>query len=78
MEWISVETGLPDKCIDVIAAKANGRVFAMTYRQENGDKGMKFYWLGHNGWNNQHSQVTHWMPLPPPPQNLHEPATVRE
>jgi hypothetical protein len=67
-EWISVKDRLPEKCIDVIAAKQNGRVFAMTFRQENGDNGMKFYWLGQGGWNDQHLQVTHWMPLPEPPK----------
>jgi hypothetical protein len=67
MEWISVNDRLPEKCIDVIVAKQNGRVFAMTFRQERGDKCMKFHWLGEGGWYDQHSQVTHWMPLPEPP-----------
>lgn len=70
MEWISVETGLPNKDGDYLIAGEYGiDVFYFDTHW------MEFDEL--DGPRN-HEYVTHWMPLPPPPQNLHEPATGRE
>jgi len=68
MEWISVKDRLPETNMSVLVAKHNGRVFQMSYHRPF-DSGMRiFQWWGFGKWLDQHSQVTHWMPLPAPPK----------
>lgn len=67
MEWISVKDRLPETNCDVLVAKQNGRVFQMSYHAPFDSGKRIFQWWGFSKWVDQHSQVTHWMPLPEPP-----------
>lgn len=59
MEWIDVNERLPEKAKFVIIHKHNGHVFGAYYNADS----MFMY-----GEIDQTDQVTHWMPLPSPPQ----------
>jgi hypothetical protein len=65
--WISVNDRLPETNCDVLVAKTNGRVFQMSYHAPFDSGKRIFQWWGFGKWVDQHSQVTHWMPLPSPP-----------
>lgn len=65
--WISVKDRLPETNCDVLVAKNNGRVFQMSYHAPFDSGKRIFQWWGFGKWVDQHSQVTHWMPLPEPP-----------
>ncbi len=67
-EWISVEDRLPETNCKVFAVKKNGRAFQMSYHAPFGSDKRIFQWWGFGNWVDQHSQVTHWMPLPSPPK----------
>jgi hypothetical protein len=55
--WISVEERLPEKHIGVIARCKDKYIDMMTYDGR------------HWNWNGRHQDsVTHWMPLPEPPE----------
>lgn len=69
MVGISVNEQLPDTHCDVLVTKKNGRVFQMSYHTPpGGDKRIFQYW-GDGQWIDQHSNVTHWTPLPNPAKN---------
>lgn len=68
MEWISVKDRLPEDSCDVLVAKRNGRVFKMSYHAPFDSGKRIFQWFGFGKWIDQHSQITHWMPLPEPPK----------
>ena len=55
-DWVSVKDKLPEQYTDVIVF-TKGSTIAVDYVDENGD----FYYYGQN--------VTHWMPLPEPPES---------
>jgi len=65
--WISVSDRLPETSCDVLAAKHNGKVYQMSYHAPFDSAKRIFQWWGFGQWVNQHSQVTHWMPIPPHP-----------
>jgi len=67
MEWIDVNDRLPDTNCEVLAAKNNGRVFQMSYHAPFDSGKRAFQWWGFGKWVDQHSQVTHWMPIPDHP-----------
>ena len=55
-EWISVDDRLPKNSDNVLVCHNNGLVTTNA-------------WLGSNWWfNNERNQITHWMPLPEPPE----------
>ena len=66
-EWISVEDELPDNEQQVRTLDNGGREFGCTfYYHEN--RGNKPYFKV-NGYVWGHDNVTHWMPLPEPPED---------
>lgn len=65
--WISVNDRLPENNCDVIVTKRNGKVYQMSYHAPFDSAKRIFQWWGFGKWVDQHSQVTHWMPLPSPP-----------
>ena len=60
-EWIKVEDRLPDEGANVLTADKIGRVYHCTHRRN------KFKLMFHC---DDHSRVTHWMPLPDPPEPI--------
>ena len=56
-KWISVEERLPEENTSVIAAFEDGHVFQALYAYDGWD-----LWEGCTG------KITHWMPLPEPPE----------
>lgn len=62
MEWISVEDRLPDTCGDFLVWMPKSNHIAWAFL--NSDK----RWAA-SGFNNFYAGVTHWMPLPEPPEN---------
>ena len=55
-EWISVDDRLPKNSDNVLVCHNNGLVTTNA-------------WLGANWWfKNERNQITHWMPLPEPPE----------
>lgn len=69
-EWISVEDGLPDYNYEVLVLKSNGLIVVMSYHAPFDFGKRKFHWWAFGKWIDQHSQVTHWMPLPDPPKPI--------
>jgi len=66
-EWISVEDKVPDILDDVLATNESGSVFEASYWAV-GEFVSKFR-IGRLGIKATHDDtVTHWMPLPEPPQ----------
>lgn len=75
MEWVSVEERLPEdgnenqraiKVLVAIKAKNGITVRSQTRFKDRrySAKGYEFYWK----WRSAAGEVTHWMPLPPPPK----------
>ena len=58
-EWISVECELPDELQSVLSFASYDGVFQSTYRAGNFKKSPAVW---------EHLSVTHWMPLPDPPE----------
>ena len=55
-EWVSVDDRLPKNSDNVLVCHNNGLVTTNA-------------WLGANWWfKNERNQITHWMPLPDPPE----------
>lgn len=55
-EWVSVDDRLPKNSDNVLVCHNNGLVTTNA-------------WLGANWWfKNERNQITHWMPLPEPPE----------
>jgi hypothetical protein len=65
MEWISTKERLPELNTKVLVFKKNGGLFQMEYFSIDG---AEFFWWGFGEWHNQTRQITHWMPLPKPPE----------
>lgn len=65
--WVSVDERLPDEICNVLVFKGNGKIVEMSYHAPFDSGRRIFQWWGFGKWNDQHSQITHWMPLPPPP-----------
>lgn len=68
-EWISVEDRLPKHSLHYDVWQGGDRVIDCFYSEENKvfyeyEKDHCGYW----GWEEM-DDVTHWMPLPPPPEN---------
>ena len=55
-EWISVEDRLPEKNTSVLVSTDNGIVFQCLYAYDGWDL-----------WEGNEVNITHWMPLPEPP-----------
>jgi hypothetical protein len=68
-EWIPANKLLPESNCDVLVYKLNGLITIMSFHAPFDDGNRQFHWWGFGAWINQHRQVTHWMPLPLPPQN---------
>lgn len=75
MNWINIKDKLPPIGQNVIVYVPNGawgpRVKALArFIRYEGAK--EYYWDNHYGGNNTHVQeaVTHWMPLPEPPEKF--------
>jgi len=63
-EWVSVEDGLPERCVNVLGATLlDGKyhLIASYIQQDNG----AWYWA--DSFQRLRNTVTHWMPLPTPP-----------
>lgn len=84
MEWISVEDRLPEDCIDkskdikqikvLVAIKAKN---GWTVRTQNRCKNTHYEYFRDEPevtwyWRHSAGEVTHWMPLPEPPQGKPE------
>jgi len=67
MHWVSVTDRLPETNCDVLAYKQNGLITQMSYHAPFDSGKRIFQWWGFGSWLDQHSQVTHWMPMPKPP-----------
>lgn len=59
--WISVEDRLPEYYVPVIVCRKNGKV-------EQGSKNVGDWW---NVYGTRTKNVTHWMPMPEPPEENH-------
>lgn len=68
MNWISVKERLPEEIMDVLVVKHNGLITVMSWHAPFDSGKRIFQWWGFGRWVNQHSQITHWMPLPEPPK----------
>ena len=66
MNWINVNEKKPETAMDVLVVKKNGKVFQMHWHNNDG---YAFWWWGFGQWLNQTKQITHYMPIPPPPNN---------
>lgn len=67
MDWISVKDRLPEPTVEVLAFHSPDRV-------------IDFSWVyGDGSWAFERSRglVTHWMPLPAPPREGNDNASVR-
>ena len=77
MEWISVKDRLPDKDMDVVYL---GEVWRYGVKTYDSSGVCHFYKETAGGWfdttpqdgDHQSTEVTHWMPLPPPPTDGEE------
>lgn len=56
-QWVSVDERLPDPLVDVVVT--DGESMTVGWSSKKG-------WWYANGWSDE--GITHWMPLPPPPQ----------
>jgi hypothetical protein len=65
--WVAVSERLPETNCEVLAYKANGLIAQMSFHSPFDSGKQQFHWWGFKTWLNQHSQVTHWMPMPEPP-----------
>ena len=72
MEWISVEDRLPVARTKVLVAYQNGVTIAQRDGYLVSPRETHTYWRGVNGPKHQLTTVTHWMPLPTPPQRGRE------
>jgi len=59
-QWISVEDRLPEQNTEVLSCDKNHRIYRSTYYEGRGFK-LMFH-------RDCHRPVTHWQPLPPPPE----------
>jgi hypothetical protein len=64
--WISVEERLPDDGDSVLIFHKSGDMFTAWYRTWNED------WCDYNGFLVGEDEVTHWQPLPEPPEEAGE------
>lgn len=64
-QWISVEDKLPDRFKPVIVCYTRGKGTLKALRVEQGYKGFNDCW---NVYGCQTKSVTHWMPMPEPPE----------
>jgi hypothetical protein len=60
-EWISVDDRLPDELQSVLSFGNYDGVFQSIYRAGNFKKALVVW---------EHLSVTHWMPMPPPPESV--------
>lgn len=66
-EWISVEDRLPEIGEEVLVVDVDvSDVIVRVYSLNHDTKG--YYWDDEGGWWNDFECVTHWMPLPEPPE----------
>lgn len=72
MQWIDVKDSLPETNGNVLAYKSNGLITLMSYHAPFDSGKRIFQWWGFGEWLDQHSQVTHWLPLPEPPKTKTE------
>ncbi len=62
MNWINVKDKLPDNRVGKIVCNSAGRITRMYYDAEHER------WIDQCG--NEHTDITHWMELPSPPNGL--------
>ena len=67
MRWVSVKDALPNENCEVLAYKTSGLITQMSFHVPFDSAERIFQWWGFGIWLNQHSQVTHWMLMPPAP-----------
>jgi len=67
MHWVAVSERLPEINCNVLAYKSSGLITQMSFHASFDSGKRQFHWWGFGTWLNQHSQVTHWMPMPEPP-----------
>jgi len=67
IRWVAVSERLPETNCNVLVCKSNGLIKQMSYHAPFDSGKRLFHWWGFGTWINQHSQVTHWMPIPEPP-----------
>jgi hypothetical protein len=65
--WVAVSERLPETNCYVLVHKSNGLIAQMSYHAPFDSDKRLFHWWGFGTWINQHSQVTHWMPMPDTP-----------
>jgi hypothetical protein len=65
-EWISVKDRLPEIGVDVLISYGGLPFYHLAFLTHNGD----IKWFNGNHSNTEYSldDVTHWMPLPKPPE----------
>ena len=66
--WISINTGLPVPRVKVLVAYKNGVTIAELDGYVKSPKVIQRYWRGVDGPKHVLRSVTHWMPLPEPPE----------
>ncbi len=68
MEWISVEDSLPEKSGRFLAKPRHGELFFVVRNAETTSNGWKYTWSDVNICCWRCDEITHWMPLPAPPE----------
>jgi hypothetical protein len=65
MKWIDSNKELPNFDFEVLTCDKRGNVSTLWYRKNDNDYK---YW---GDWDdNEHENITHWMPLPLPPKSV--------
>jgi len=71
--WISVKDKIPEENISVIGCDINGITTDDREPIKCHREGKKYYWLNeYNYAEYVPVNITHWMPLPEPPEDNHE------
>lgn len=70
-KWVSVNKRLPDIFVDVLVYNPFNEVSIMIAFREKGDNG-GWRWNSQMAYPNELVDVTHWMPLPKPPEEPHD------
>ena len=63
-EWISVKERLPEDQRSLLTVNGHGEIRIMGLWSKRGDE---WTWV-HNGRMMHYNDITHWMPLPKPPE----------